>query len=79
MTTDPEKFEIIVDGTRYQVQRSKTDKNIHKLNSPSGSYVIARDFYGVWVELTSRSGSAHISLTRIGQQIDKYYNSVSSL
>jgi hypothetical protein len=72
MNTDPEKFEIDVDGTTYRAQRSATDKNIYNLHSPNGSYLIARDCYGIWVELASRSGSARIPLTKIGQQIDDY-------
>jgi hypothetical protein len=72
MNTDPEKFEIDVDGTTYKVQRSVTDKNIYNLHSPNGSYLIARDYYGIWVELASRAGSARIPLSQIGEQIDNY-------
>ncbi len=73
MNTDPEKFEIDVDGTIYNVKRSVTDRNIYNLNSPHGSYLIARDYYGIWVEMVSRSGSARLPLTKIGQQIDDYF------
>jgi hypothetical protein len=78
MTTGPEKFEINLDGITYKVTRSATDKNIYKLKSPQGSYLIARDFYGFWVELTRTSGSASVSLIQIGRLIEDYYNSVNS-
>jgi hypothetical protein len=74
MTIDAEKFEISLDGIIYKIMRSGSDKNIYRLSSQHGSYLIARDFYGIWVELTSKSGSASIPLTHIGQQIDNYYN-----
>lgn len=74
MTIDTEKFEISLDGIIYKIIRSRSDKNIYRLSSQHGSYLIARDFYGIWVELTSRSGSAGIPLTHIGRQIDDYYN-----
>lgn len=78
MLPDPEKFEINIDGTIYKVTRSITDKNIYRLYSQHGSYLIARDFYGIWVELTSRPGSAYISLTQVGDLIENYHKSMRS-
>ena len=77
MNTDPEKFKITLDGVPYVVERSMTDNNIYRLKSSSGSYLIAKDFYGIWVELTSKSGSANISLTKIGQEIENYYKVIN--
>jgi hypothetical protein len=78
MNTDPEKFEINLDGITYKVIRSATDNNIYRLNSAQGSYLIATDFYGTWTELTSTSDSADIPLTHIGRLIEDHYKSVSS-
>ena len=79
MNTDSEKFGINLEGTIYQVERSKTEQNIYKLNGPHGSYLISKDFYGFWVEPASKSGAARISLADIGQQIEDHYNNVNSL
>jgi hypothetical protein len=79
MNSDPEKFKITLDGVNYVVERSITDKNIYRLRSARGNYVIARDFYGIWVELTSSSGSPNISLTQAGKQIEGHYQQVNSL
>jgi hypothetical protein len=79
MNADPEKFKITLDGVTYVVERSMTDDNIYRLRSAQGSYLIARDFYGTWVELTSSSGSPDISLTQAGRQIEGHYQRVNSL
>ena len=79
MNTDPMKFEITVNGVIYNVERSPSDVNIYRLSSPLGRYLIARDFFGVWVELTSKKGSASISLSQIGQQIEDHDISVNSV
>ena len=79
MRSDPEKFEISLDGITYKVQRSTTDKNVYKLSNEHGTYLIAKDFYGIWVELTSKTGSANISLNQIGPNIEAYYKYADSL
>ena len=79
MNTDPEKFNITLEGVTHVVERSMTDKNIYRLRSAGGSYLIARDFYGTWVELTSSPGSPDISLTQAGKQIEGHYQRVSPL
>ena len=73
MNTALEKFEINSDGITYIVERSPTDKNIYRLSSPLGTYVVAKDFYGVWVVLTSKPNSAPIYLTLLGEQIEEYF------
>lgn len=78
MNTDPEKFKITVEGIGYQVERSLSEKNIYRLRSSGGSYLIAKDFYSVWVELTSSSGAPNIPLTQIGKQIEGHYQRVNS-
>jgi hypothetical protein len=72
-TTNHHKFEINCDGIIFKVERSANDENIHKLHSSNGTYLIARDFFGIWVELTSKPGSARIHLSLIGTQIEKHY------
>ena len=79
MHTDPEKFKITLDGLTYMVERSMTDSNIYRLRSAHGLYLIARDFYGTWVELTRSSGSPDIALTLAGRQIEAYYQGANSL
>lgn len=79
MNTDPEKFEIDLDGIPVKVIQSPTDKNIYRLNSPRGSYLIARDFYGVWVELNCRPGSSYISLSQAGYLIEEHHSSIHSV
>lgn len=79
MSTTLEKFEINSDGITYIVERSPTDKNIYRLSSPRGTYVVAKDFYGIWVELTSKPNSASIRLTVLGDQIEEYYNTENVL
>ena len=76
MNPDPEKFKVSVEGITYMVHRSASDKNIYRLNSPRSSYMIARDFYGIWVELTSKTGSPHIPLSKIGEQIEHHYKTI---
>jgi len=73
MNPDPEQFKITLEGVTYAVRRSKSDENMYRLQSPRGSYLIARDFYGVWVQLTNTPGSPNISLTKIGELIENYY------
>jgi len=73
MNPDPEQFKITLEGITYAVRRSKSDENMYRLQSPRGSYLIARDFYGIWVQLTNTSGSPNISLTKIGELIENYY------
>ncbi|MGZ3749869.1 MAG: hypothetical protein ACXVB0_10860 [Mucilaginibacter sp.] len=79
MNADPEKFEINSSGTIYKIERSMNDKNVYRIKSLLGTYLIAKDFYGIWVELTSKSGSPPISLNQIGREIENHYNSVGSL
>jgi hypothetical protein len=79
MNTDPEKFKISLEGVTYTVERSMSDKNIYRLRSAFSSYLIARDFYGIWVELTSSSNSPDISLTKIGKLIENHYKVVNPL
>ncbi|WP_426669792.1 hypothetical protein ACPPVU_00840 [Mucilaginibacter sp. McL0603] len=79
MNTAPRKFVIDYDGTSYQVERSMSDENIYKLNSPHGTYLISRDFYGYWIELTRRSGSADLPITLIGEQIEDHCSKVDSI
>ncbi|HTE00999.1 MAG TPA: hypothetical protein VK668_17025 [Mucilaginibacter sp.] len=74
MLTDPNKFEIHLDGLTYAVVRSVADNKVYKLTGTHGTYVIARDFYHVWVELTRKAGSADIPLTEIGQKIEDHYS-----
>jgi hypothetical protein len=68
-----ETFTISSEGVIFMVERSMSDKDIYRIRSTNGSYLIARDFYGIWVELTSKSGSPNISLTKIGQEIENHY------
>jgi hypothetical protein len=70
---------INYDGIIYQVERSMSDENIYKLSSPHGTYLVSRDFYGYWIELTSRSGSADLPITNIGGQIEDHCNKISSI
>jgi hypothetical protein len=79
MNADPEKFKITLDGVTYVVERSITDNNIYRLRSARGSHLIARDFYGIWVELVSSSNSPKISLTQAGKQIEGHYQRANSL
>lgn len=79
MNTDPEKFKITLDGLTYLVERSMSDSNIYRLRSAGGSHLIARDFYGTWVELTRSSGSPDIALTQAGRQIESHYQRANSL
>jgi hypothetical protein len=74
MLTDPNKFEIHLDGLTYAVVCSVADDKVYKLTSKQGTYVIAKDFYNVWVELTRKGGSADIPLNEIGQQIEDHYS-----
>jgi hypothetical protein len=73
MNPDPEQFKITLEGVTYAVRRSTSDENMYRLQSPRGSYLIAKDFYGVWVQLTSTPGSPNISLTKIGELIENYH------
>ena len=75
----PEKFVINHDGTSYNVERSMSDENIYKLSSPHGTYLISRDFYGYWVELTSRPGSADLPIAHIGEQIEGHCSKINSI
>jgi hypothetical protein len=79
MYTDSKKFVINYDGTTYQVERSMSDENIYKLSSQYGTYLISRDFYGYWIELTRRSGSADLPIAQIGGQIEDHCNKVDSI
>jgi hypothetical protein len=79
MYTDSKKFVINYDGTTYQVERSMSDENIYKLSSPNGTYLISRDFYGYWIELTRRSGSADLPIAQIGGQIEDHCSKVDSI
>ena len=74
MKTGPEKFEINSDGINYRVERSASDKNIFWLYCATGTYMVAKDFYNVWVELTRKKGSADIPLTEIGRVIEDFSN-----
>lgn len=74
-----ETFKISLEGVAYIVERSTSDKNIYRLKSAIGSYLIARDFYGAWVELTSSSGSPDIPLTKIGKIIENHYKTLNLL
>lgn len=74
MLTDPNKFEVHLNGLTYSVVRSATDKNVYKLRSKLGTYVIAKDFYNTWVELTRKTGSPDILINQIGLQIDSNYS-----
>jgi hypothetical protein len=73
MNPDPEKFHLSVNGIPYTAQRAVEDQNIYRLSSPRGSYLIAKDFYGIWTELTSTPGSPDIPLNKIGKEIESYY------
>ena len=73
MNPDPEQFKITLEGFTYVVRRSTSDQHIYRLQGPHGSYLIARDFYGVWVELTNTPGSPNIPLTKIGELIEGHY------
>ena len=79
MNTDPRKFVINYDGTSYQVERSMSDENIYKISGPHGTYLISRDFYGYWIELTRRSGSADLTIAHIGEQIEGQLSKLSSI
>jgi hypothetical protein len=79
MNPDPEKFELSVNGIPYTVQRAVKDQNIYRLNSLCGSYLIAKDFYGIWAELTSTPGSPDIPLNKIGEEIESYYKILNPL
>lgn len=79
MNTDPRKFVINYDGTSYQVERSMSDENIYKISSPHGTYLISRDFYDYWIELTRRSGSADLPIAHIGEQIEGQLSKLSSI
>ena len=74
MLIDPSKFEIHLDGLTYTVVRSVADDKVYKLTGKYGTYVIAKDFYNVWVELTRKAGSADIPLNEIGQKIENHYS-----
>ena len=74
----PEKFAIHYDGISYNVERSMSDENIYKLSSPKGVYLVSKDFYGDWIELTRRSGSADLPITQVGEQIERHCNKISS-
>jgi hypothetical protein len=74
----PEKFAIKYDGISYNVERSMSDENIYKLSSLKGTYLISKDFYGDWTELTRRSGSADLPIAHIGEQIERHCNKISS-
>jgi hypothetical protein len=78
MSMAPEKFVINYDGISYNVERSMSDENIYKLSSPRGTYLVSKDFYGNWIELTSRSGSADLPIAHIGERIESYCNKISS-
>jgi hypothetical protein len=79
MNTYPRKFVINYDSTSYQVERSMSDENIYKISSPHGTYLISRDFYGYWIELTRRSGSADLPIGHIGDQIEGHCSKVDSI
>jgi hypothetical protein len=79
MNTDPRKFVINYDGTSYQVERSMSDENIYKLSSPNGTYLISRDFYGYWIELTRRSGSADLPIAHVGEQVERHCSNINSI
>jgi hypothetical protein len=73
MNPDPEQFKVTLDGVTYAIRRSTSDENMYRLQSPNGSYLIAKDFYGIWVQLTSTHGSPNIALTKIGELIENYH------
>jgi hypothetical protein len=79
MSPDPEKIKLSINGIPYIVQRAVKDQNIYRLSSLCGNYLIARDFYGIWVELTSTPGSPDIPLNKIGQEIESYYKILNLL
>jgi len=73
MNTASEKFELNSDGISYIVAHFGTAENIYRLSSQQGTYLVAKDFYGSWVELTSKPGSAAINLALLGEQIEDHY------
>ena len=79
MNPDPEKIKLSINGIPYIVQRAVKDQSIYRLTSPSGNYLIARDFYGIWVALTSTPGSPDIPLNKIGKEIESYYKILNLL
>jgi hypothetical protein len=79
MNPDPEKIKLRVNGILYIVQRAVKDQNIYRLAGPCGNYLIARDFYGIWVELTSTAGSPDVPLNKIGKEIESYYKILNLL
>jgi len=79
MSPDPQKIKLSINGISYTMQRAVKDQNIYRLSSPCGNYLIARDFYGIWVELTSTPCSPDIPLNKIGQEIESYYKILNLL
>jgi hypothetical protein len=68
-------FEIHLDGFTYKIERCTSRHKLYRLYSKRGNYLIAKDYYNIWVELDRKPGSQDISLSRIGQQIDEYQRS----
>lgn len=74
MKENERSFEIYAEGCTYHVERCTSKHKLYRLSGKKGSYLIAKDYYGVWVELDRKVGSADISLSVIGQLIDSHQN-----
>lgn len=76
MDKSVDNFQINSDGSTYLVERCTNRHKLYRLYSKSGSYLIAKDYYNIWVELDRKFDSSDISLSKIGEQIDAYQNSM---
>ncbi|MFI5162151.1 MAG: hypothetical protein ACHQHN_12805 [Sphingobacteriales bacterium] len=73
MTRNINTFEININSTSFIVEPGFTGLKVYRLYNDTSGYVIAKDFYGVWVELNRIPGSINISLNQVGRQIEEHY------
>ena len=74
-----DNFQITAGGTTYLVERCTNRHKLYRLYSKQGNYLIAKDYYNIWVELDRKFDSPDISLSKIGEQIDAYQNGKDTL
>ena len=71
MTQKTALFEITLNDTLFSVAPGFSGLNVYRLYSNNGNYVIAKDFYNIWVELNRSPGAPNMPVNQAGRKIEE--------